>query len=251
MVTKTYNLTSENVTLTSYLLDYSDEMKYHKTRPAILICPGGAYRFCSDREAEPIAMNFLAMGYNAFILRYSLNENSIFPKPLNDAEEAMELIISNSEEWGVDPEKIAVCGFSAGGHLAAALGTMGRIRPAAMILGYPCISKSICCESEVLYNKKRLPLIDENVDDKTPPTFIFSASDDGCVPIDNSLKLASALSEKGISFEMHIFSDGNHGFSTADYVTCDNNNAEDCACWIPMCKKWLYKLFFEKTIDKN
>ena len=83
MRTQTYNLTNEGVTLTTYLLDSSPEMAHIGKRGSVLICPGGAYKFCSDREAEPIAMHFLGMGYNAFILRYSLNENSIFPKPLD------------------------------------------------------------------------------------------------------------------------------------------------------------------------
>ena len=137
MITHTYNLTNENVTLTKYILDTSFDNRAGYKRPAVLVCPGGGYAFCSNREAEPIAMHFLAMGYNAFILRYSLNENSMFPQPLDDANEAMQVIIDNADEWLVDINKIAVCGFSAGGHLAAALGTMGKIRPAAMILGYP------------------------------------------------------------------------------------------------------------------
>ncbi len=97
--------------------------------PPSLIFPGGGYRFCSDREAEPIAMAFLAEGYQAFVLRYSLNDQAAFPRPLNDAEEALELIRSKSRQWHVDPARIAVCGFSAGGHLAAALGTMGTSSP--------------------------------------------------------------------------------------------------------------------------
>lgn len=130
MKTMNINFTLDpKVTLTAYLLDRTEGLSNTKVRPAILICPGGAYRICSDREAEPVAMAFLAEGFNAFILSYSLNENAAFPRPLNDAEEAIELIRSQSEEWGIDSDKIAICGFSAGGHLAAALGTMGRIRP--------------------------------------------------------------------------------------------------------------------------
>lgn len=250
MKTQTYNLTNDGVTLTSYLLDSSPEMAHMNKRGAILICPGGAYSFCSDREAEPIAIHFLSMGYNAFVLRYSLKENSIFPNPLNDADEAMELIIKNSDEWCIDTSKIAVCGFSAGGHLAAALGTMGKNRPAAMILAYPCISKDMCEEIECLYNRGKLPVITDYVDDKTPPAFIFAASNDGCVPIGNSLDMAKALNEHNIPFELHIYSSGDHGFSTGDYVTCSNQFEIKASDWLPKCKEWLYEQFFCKSIDK-
>lgn len=251
MKTQTYNLTNEGVTLTAYLLDSSPEMEHMGKRGAVLVCPGGAYSFCSDREAEPIAMHFLAMGYNAFVLRYSLKENSIFPQPLDDADEAMAMIFDNAKEWNTDVEKIAVCGFSAGGHLAASIGTMAKIRPAGMILAYPCISDDICNEIECLHNRGKLPLPYKEVDDKTPPAFIFAAVDDGCVPVRSALDMASALNEKKIPFEMHIYSEGNHGFSTADYVTCNGYYEMDCADWLKKCKAWLYKLFFTKTIDKQ
>lgn len=248
MVTQSYNLTNENVTLTSYILDSSfDHISGYK-RPAVLVLPGGGYGFCSAREAEPIAMHFLAMGYNTFILRYSLNEASLFPQPLHDAEEALQMIIDNSDNWLVDAEKIAVCGFSAGGHLAASLGTMGKIRPAAMILGYPCITKDICVDSKILRNYENVPILDDKVDSLTPPAFIFSSSDDGLVPIISSIKFAEALGNNKIPYEMHIFSEGGHGFATADYVTCDGLYEISPAQWIPLCKAWLYKLF-NKTID--
>ncbi len=248
MITKTYNLTNENVTLTSYILDSSFDHKAGYKRPAVLVFPGGGYGMCSMREAEPIAMHFLAMGYNAFVLRYSLREASAFPQPLNDADEAMKLIVDNAEEWLVDAERIAVCGFSAGGHLAAALGTMGKIRPAGMVLGYPCITKDICNDCEVLHNHKTVPTLDDRVDDKTPPAFIFSATDDGLVPLTSSIKLAQALDEKKIPYEMHLFSEGNHGFATADYVTCEGMYENSASQWIALCRAWLYKLF-NKTID--
>ena len=241
LITQTYNLTNESVTLTSYILDSSREMEYLKIRPAVLICPGGGYRFCSDREAEPIAMSFLSMGYNAFILRYSLNENAAFPKPLEDAEEALDLIIENAEMWNIDAEKIAVCGFSAGGHLAAALSVMGKVRQAATILGYPCISEDIC-NSDVL--AVPVPELYTRVDEKTPPAFIFSTANDNCVPVRSSLDYAGALNSRNISYELHIFRNGGHGLSTADYVTCDKNENRDVSAWIPMCKSWLRAVFF-------
>ncbi len=166
----------------------------------------------------------------------------MFPQPLDDANEAMQMITDNADKWLVDKNKIAVCGFSAGGHLAAAVGTMGKIRPAGMVLGYPCITADICNELRVLYNNDCVPTIDDKVDSKTPPAFIFADSNDGCVPVISSIKMAESLNKYKIPFEMHIFTEGDHGFATADYVT--NDYAEnDSAQWIKLCKKWLYKLF--------
>jgi acetyl esterase/lipase len=242
MKTETIHLqTNENVTLTTYLLDASEEMPNTKVRPAVLIFPGGGYRMCSDREAEPVAMAFLAQGYHAFVLRYSLNENAAFPKPLNDAEAALELIRRNAGEWGVTPDKIAVCGFSAGGHLAAALGTMGRIRPNALILGYPCILDSI---SDILPTP--VPSLEKKVDAQTPPVFIFSTANDVVVPVDNSLQFAAALDRARIPFELHIFQDGTHGLSLArphtsgGFKTMSNPQV---AAWMELCIVWLENLF--------
>lgn len=236
------NLSNEGVTLTAYLPDYSPEMPYLDKRKAILVIPGGAYKFCSDREAEPIAFAFMGKGYAAFILRYSLNENSAFPRPLDDAVEAMRIIREHAQEWKIDPERIAAIGFSAGGHLCAAVSTMGEERPNAQILGYPCILEKI---GAILATP--IPGLDTEVDEKTPPAFIFASAEDNCVPIVNSLKYAETLDEHKIPFEMHIFSKGWHGFSLADSTVYGNKDEveynEDCAAWFDMCIKWLNKIF--------
>jgi acetyl esterase/lipase len=234
-------LTNEGVTLTVYVLDRSLEMRNADVRPAVLICPGGAYLFCSDREAEPVAMSFLAEGYHAFVLRYSLFENAAFPRPLNDAEEALELIRKHSEEWGVDPDKIAACGFSAGGHLAASLGTMGRTRPNALILGYPCILDSL----NHLFPSP-MPSVDEHVDALTPPAFIFHTFEDDVVPVNHALVFAAAMSRAEIPFELHIFQNGAHGLSLAAPSTSGGMgylvNA-DFAQWFKLSTAWLRKRF--------
>lgn len=240
MITETIALkTNANVTLTTYRLDRSGEMPNVDVRPAVLVFPGGGYRGCSDREAEPVAMAFVAQGYQAFVLRYSINENAAFPKPLQDAEEALELVRAKAEEWGVDPAKIAVCGFSAGGHLAAALSTMGRIRPNALILGYPCILESI---STIL--PFPIPSLEKQVDAQTPPTFLFHTASDALVPVAHSLKFASALHAAGIPFEMHIFQDGDHGLSLARPHTSSGRGAfvsQEAARWFELCAMWLDK----------
>lgn len=230
-----------NVTLTAYIPDISEEMPNMKIKPAVLVFPGGAYKFCSDREAEPVAFEFMAKGYNVYILRYSLNEYSVFPTPLNDAVQALTLIREKSAEWCTDPAKIAVCGFSAGGHLAAAVSTMSEVKPDACILGYPCILQEI---GDVLANP--VPSLNEFVTDKTPPTFIVSAADDGLVPVKHSLEYAKALGENGVSCEVHIFSRGGHGFSTSTSVVSSGEHLEfvkNTKIWIEMCLVWLEDVF--------
>ena len=137
-------------------------------------------------------MSFLAQGYQAFVLKYSIGEGKVFEDALRDAETALHLIRERAAEWRVQPDHIAACGFSAGGHLAGALGVMGRERPNALILCYACI----------LENLGRLfpfpvPSLHEKVDDKTPPTFLFHTRDDCTVPLENPLSFASASGSGG------------------------------------------------------
>lgn len=245
----TLDLPNDGATLTAYLLDASPEMPNASVRPAILICPGGAYRVCSDREAEPIAMAFLAEGYHAFVLRYSLNENAAFPHPLNDAEEALERIRLNSVEWGVDPNRVAACGFSAGGHLAAALGAMGRVRPNALILGYPCILEAM---GGIL--PAPVPAVDVAVDASTPPTFLFHTFSDTLVPVGNSLAMASALERAKVPFEIHVFQNGAHGLSLAKPSTSGGLRTMkdgDAAQWFGLCVAWLKNVFGDFPSDRN
>lgn len=237
------NLTDNpEVTLTAYVCEPSPEMPNMNVRPAMLVLPGGAYRFCSDREAEPVALEYIAKGFNAFVLRYSLNENAAFPQPLDDAVAALKLIRANADKWYIDPEKVAAIGFSAGGHLCAALSTMGEEKPNACVLGYPCILD---------YMSKHLPApipsLDDKISSETPPTFIFAASDDGAVPLDNSLKFALGLDKNKIPYELHIFQKGDHGFSTGtSVVVADPKNQEICkptVYWVQRSIDWLYDIF--------
>ena len=195
----------------------------------------------SDREADPIAAAFLAQGYHAFVLRYSIGGDKSFQQALNDAETALKRIRSMAGEWHVNPEQIAVCGFSAGGHLAAAVGVMGKERPNAMILCYPCILESM---SRILAFP--VPSCDERVDRSTPPAFLFHTANDTVVPVENSLRMASALDRAGVPFELHIFPRGPHGLALANETT-SNGSADmvspEVAEWIPLCVRWLKKLF--------
>ena len=199
-----------NVTLTVYLQEVGGEFRNVVKRPAMLVLPGGGYQMCSDREADPVAMPYLKAGYQVFILRYSVRADAVWPNPLEDYEQAMELIRSRAEEWNLYADKVAVIGFSAGGHLAAAAATMAKNRPNAAILCYAVTSEDVkgC-------NKTAPDTICE-VDFDTCPCFLFATRTDNIVPIANSIRFMEALDQYGIAFESHIYSHGPHGFSTCD-----------------------------------
>ncbi len=241
MKTFDIKLTNDLAKLTVYLPDKSPEMGHMDIRRSVLVIPGGGYSMCSDREAEPVALAFLSKGYAAFVLRYTVGKEYDFSMPMADVNEAMKTICDNADEWGVDKDKIAAIGFSAGGHLCAALSTTGDIRPAASILVYPCILENM---SSILAFP--VPGIDDKVDGKTPPAFIVAACADNLVPIENSLAYASALDKADIPFEMHIYEKGYHGFSLADEVVYSKAEADYCAHirgWFDLCAKWLEKRY--------
>lgn len=200
-----------NVSLTAMIQNVGGEFRGIEARPAVLVIPGGGYRFCSDREADPVAAAYLRAGYHAFILRYSVGENAAWPQPLDDYEQAMALIDANAQDWHVLTDKIAVVGFSAGGHLAGAAATMAERRPAAAVLGYAVLRADTAHE---LGEDK--PSIIEAVDENTCPCFLFATRTDSVVPIQNTLDMMNALNRFQTSFECHIYAYGPHGFSTGD-----------------------------------
>ncbi len=199
-----------DVTLTVYLQEVGGEFGYVNKRPAILVIPGGAYQFCSEREADPVAFAYLGAGYQVFILRYSVAKHTDWPNPLDDYEQAMTLIRSKAQEWTLDPDRVAVIGFSAGGHLAAAAATMSVNRPNAAILGYAVLSDYVKTCSPTAPDL--IPMVDEN----TCPCFLFHSRTDDLVPVMESIRFMEALAENGIAFESHIYGYGPHGFSTCD-----------------------------------
>lgn len=200
-----------NVFLTAYIQPIGGEYWGMTKRPALIILPGGGYGYCSQRESDPVAFPYLKAGYQVFILNYSVKEHSVWPNPLNDYDQTFELIKENADEWHIDTSRIAVIGFSAGGHLAACAATAAKNRPAACILGYPVIDENTTHK----YNKNA-PDASTLVDDKTCPCFVFASTNDGTVPIGNSIAFIKALAEKNIPFESHFYAFANHGFSTCD-----------------------------------
>ena len=242
MQISTLNLTEDGrVNLTAYVQQPSPEMPNQAVRPAVIVLPGGAYAFLSDREAEPVALSYLAAGFQAFVLRYTIGEKYGFRAALEDVSNAVKLVRDRAAEWHLDPDKIAVCGFSAGGHLAAASGTLAAHKPNALVLGYPCILEST---SHILAFP--VPSLDEAVTPETPPAFLFHTRNDPAVPVENSLRFADALDRAGVPFEMHIFADGTHGLSLASKVTSSGRPemvCPDVAQWLPMSAAWLNRLF--------
>ena len=229
------------VTLTAYLHEPSPEMPDFAVRPAVLVFPGGGYIGLSDRENQPIATTFFARGYQAFVLRYTVGTGHSFEEALADADAALALIRRNAEEWDLDPHRVAVCGFSAGGHLAAATGTLSKERADALILAYPCILADM---SRVLAFP--VPSLDEAVTPQTPPAFLFHTRTDAAAPVENSLRFADALDRNGVPFEMHIFREGPHGLSLATPQTASGNPDminPDAAKWVDLCLAWLDGLF--------
>ncbi|HOJ09295.1 MAG TPA: alpha/beta hydrolase [Clostridiales bacterium] len=250
-------VTTFRPTLTTYILNGS------RKRGAVLVVPGGGYSFTSPREAEPIALQFNAAGYHAFVLDYSVAPAK-HPQPLLDASRAMCIIRKNAEEWNVDSEKIAVCGFSAGGHLAASLGVywdkeyLSNIpgveielnRPNALILAYPVITSGQYAHrgsfinllgenatSELLYEMS----LEHHVSEKTPPAFIWHTFADQGVPVENSLLFTQSLRNKSIPFELHIYPEGGHGLSlaTEETATRPDQVVPHAATWIKLCLEWL------------
>lgn len=229
------NLNKErNVTLTAYIQQVEGEFKQVQKRPGIIVFPGGGYTMCSDREADPVAFAYLKAGYQAFILRYSVAEHRTWPNPLNDYEEAIELIKSKSDEWGVYSDKIAVVGFSAGGHLAAAAATSAKNRPQAAIIGYGAVGRKL---TTTMLSDAVVPI--EAVDNKTCPCFLFTSRTDFVVPVLNTVEFQKSLIENDISFESHIYAYGMHGYSTDESFLFAGNSCSRSKNWVGDSIEWL------------
>lgn len=233
-----------NVKMTALLQEVGGEFPGFDKRPAMMVLPGGGYSMCSDREADPVALAYAKAGYQVFILRYSVNEHKEWPNPLNDYDQAVDLIKEKSEEWHVAVDKFAVVGFSAGGHLAACAATIARNRPAAVVLGYPAILKEMCDACA-----PNLPQPNEKVDRMTPPCFLFAARDDNVVPVQNLIAFEEALLKAGINFESHIYSYGMHGFTTAEEYLNNASVSRRVKNWVEDSIGWLEEVLGHFTYN--
>lgn len=252
--------------LCTYILDKGQEPS-RENRPLILMCPGGGYEHTSDRESEPIATRFLAMGYHVAILRYSCAP-STYPTALLELAQSMKLIHEHAEEWHVNCDKIIVQGCSAGGHLAACLGVFWKekwladkadcqtkwLKPAGMLLCYPVITSGEYAHrgsfEKLLkgqYTEEMLERvsIEKQVTEQTPPLFLWHTYTDQSVPVENSLFLIQAMRSYEIPVEFHMYPVGKHGLATCDEqsVLADGTGIqEECQSWLPLAKTWLANL---------
>lgn len=260
----------------AYVPHASREIDPDVRRPAIVICPGGGYAFCSEREAEPVALRFLTEGFNVFVLWYRVGAmpedqdrrhdasawydkapGNTFPLPQHDAAAAVAYVRSHAAQWHTDPDRIAVMGFSAGGHLAASLCglwqraelwqelglTPADVRPNAAVLCYPVICadedahrgsfEHLSGTRDVAAHEQYSVLNWVSAD--YPPTFLWHTFSDESVPVKNSLRMALALANAGVLTEVHIYPAGRHGLSLS--------NTQSCASWdaslqIAACAEW-------------
>lgn len=237
-------------------------------RPAVIICPGGGYEYLSVREADAVAIAFQRHGFNTFILRYSVREHSTFPHPAIDAARAVRWVRKHAVEWGIDPQRVTVLGFSAGGHVTALIGThhddpaladaeraeyealtaRGVVandglmehssRPDAIVLSYAVY----VCDWADERQWRDIMATDciAKAGPHVPPAFVWTTGEDAIVPPTQSLRFVNALSEAGVPFEYHHFARGRHGLSTADTITnFDVATPENAHTWVDMCARWL------------
>jgi acetyl esterase/lipase len=224
-------------TLTAYV------QEGQSPRGAVLIAPGGGYGFVSPAEGKPVAEKFLQAGYHVFILTYTVNalgdQEPVKLQAMRDMAKALITIRENADRWSVDPERLAVCGFSAGGHLTASLAVHWQQpflqelkrkkdvshKPNAVILSYPVIttgefrhngSVAHLLGTEPTEDMLAFMSLENQISENTPPVFLWHTADDASVAVENSLLFAAKLSAYKRPYEMHIYPHGRHGISTAD-----------------------------------
>ncbi|MEL0456480.1 prolyl oligopeptidase family serine peptidase [Flavobacteriaceae bacterium SZ-1-7] len=223
---------------------------------AVVICPGGGYGVLSHiKEGDKVAEWLNSVGVSAFVLKYRLPSDLIMENktigPLQDVQEAIRTLRRNAKEWNLNPNKVGVIGFSAGGHLASTASTRYNdevynhdgisAKPDFSMLIYPVISM----EDGITHNGSKVNLLGKNpskeliekysnekqVDKNTPPTILIHATDDGAVPVENSINYYMALKENKVPAEMHIYENGGHGFGLGRFGTHLN--------WPKACEEWL------------
>lgn len=242
--------------LTGYILDtdYLNNTCW-SVRPAVIVCPGGGYSWLAPREAEPIALSYCAAGFHAFVLSYSVAPTG-WPAACCELSKTVAYVHSIASQYGIDKDKIVVCGASAGGHLAASLGvywndeTIQKYsdvrkeenRPNGLILAYPVITgtetfthpgslKSFMSGRE---DARSFFSLEKHVTEYTPQSFIWHTFSDQSVPAANSIRFAEALMEHGVPCEFHMFPKGVHGLALSSPVTADSK-----ASLVPSVEPWM------------
>jgi len=239
--------------LTPYLLDKKEP------HAAVIVCPGGGYARRAAHEGQPVAEWLNRIGIASFVLDYRVAPSK-HPAPLSDAQRAIRYVRSHAEEFGIDPNRIGILGFSAGGHLASSAGThfdsgnpnasdpieRASCRPDLMVLCYPVITFSEYRHSGSMVNLlgedapeelRRYMSSELQVTPDTPPAFLWHTSDDPGVPVENSLLLAAALRRNGVPFELHSYESGRHGLGLAQ-------EHPEARTWPDLCELWLRRRGF-------
>ncbi|MBS7577760.1 MULTISPECIES: alpha/beta hydrolase [unclassified Enterococcus] len=256
--------------LEAYLINCSSQIDRIAERPAIIICPGGGYERIVEREAEVVAIKMLSLGFQAFVLHYTVELGS-YPAALTELAESVRRIRNNAEKWQINPNKIMVAGFSAGGHLAASLGVFWQDawlarelggdsrqwQPNGLLLAYPVISSGIfghqasfinLLGKDLTQNEKKKQSLELQVGPAVPNCFIWHTAADQTVPVENSLLFSQALSQHNIPFALHIFPSGQHGLSLATQESAGQAkdiNAQ-AAVWPQLFEQW-----FQANINKS
>jgi len=230
-----------------------------QTVAAVVVCPGGGYCKLADHEGGPIARWLCAMGIAAFVLRYRVAPYR-HPIPLMDVQRALRLVRARCGQYRVDPGRVGVLGFSAGGHLACSAATMfdaGKpdpadeidrhpCRPDAAVLCYPVISSGRYAHkgsfANLLGDRPTPELLEEvslenRVSSEMPPTFLWHTAEDQVVPVQNSLLLADAMRQANVPFSLHVFPHGTHGLGLAARTPLVWE-------WPKLCTDWLQAVGF-------
>lgn len=237
-------------TLTPYL-----PPKDKRTGAAVIVFPGGGYTHLADHEGGPVAEWLNSLGVTAFVLKYRLGPRYHHPSMMQDAARAIRIVRSRAGEWSLDPQRIGILGFSAGGHLASTAGThfdsgktdasdpIERVssRPSLMILIYPVITmreKTHAGSKKNLLGEAPTPELitllsnEEQVTSETPPTFLVHTMTDTAVPVENSLGFVTALRKFGVPFEFHLYERGPHGFGLGQKDPILATWPDRCADWL-------------------
>ena len=225
------------------------------TGAAVIVCPGGGYTHLADHEGRPVAEWLNSIGITAFVLKYRIGPKYHHPAPLQDAARAIRTVRARAAEWNIDPKRIGILGFSAGGHVASTIGThfdagnpsaddpIERVssRPDLLVLIYPVItmgefthagSKKQLIGKNASADMVKLLSNEEQITKQTPPTFLVHTANDSAVPVENSLRFAEQLRKSGVPFELHIYERGPHGFGLG-------GNDPILSTWPARCADWL------------
>ena len=268
-----------------YLISYMHEDD--QIRPAMIVVPGGAYRQVSSSEGDIVARMFYGQGYNVFVLTYSVNPEDAEPlhlQPLKDLARAVRIVRYYAKQCQIDADKVAVCGFSAGGHLCGSLGVHFKdieeespllkeisCRPDAEILAYPVVTSGKYRNEESFLAllgeepaKEELEYmsIEKHVTKETPPCFLWHTLEDRTVSVENSYLFAEACRKAGVPYAHHVFTEGVHGMSTAEKEWFEQKLKERPGKWTEEEQRYIYdaldavgmwtelaKRWLKKTLD--